>query len=230
MQAEERVLQVESKVKNNDLIQDKQRLFESLCNEEILYKGYQAVKRNKGAPGIDGQTVEAFADKLGEELRQLQEELCNWTYKPKPVKRVEIPKPGKSKEKRQLGIPCVRDRVVQASVKYLIEPILDSGFSESSYGFRPGRNQQQAVQAAHKHVETGKGYVVDIDLSKFFDRINHDRLIARLGKQITDKRILRLIGEMLRSGVLAAGIVQPTIEGAVQGGPVSPRTQLTLFP
>lgn len=209
-------------MEDNNLIQDKQRLFEALCSEAILYKGYQAVKRNKGAPGIDGQTVCSFENNLYGELSQLIEELSNWTYKPKPVKRVEIPKPGKNKEMRKLGIPCVRDRVVQAAVKYLIEPILDPDFSESSYGFRPGRSQRQAVQAAQKHVESGKEYVVDIDISRFFDRINHDRLIARLGKQITDKRILRLIGGMLRSGVLAGGIVQPTTEGAVQGGPISP--------
>jgi len=209
-------------VENNNLIHEKQRLFEELCSEAILYKGYQAVKRNKGAPGIDGQTVCSFENNLEEELSQLIEELSNWTYKPKPVKRVEIPKPGKKQETRKLGIPCVRDRVVQAAVKYLIDPILDPEFSESSYGFRPGRNQQQAVQLAHKHVESGKEYVVDIDISRFFDRINHDRLIARLSKQITDKRILRLIGEMLRSGVLADGVVKPTAQGAVQGGPISP--------
>lgn len=209
-------------MENNALIHNKQRLFETLCSEAILYKGFQAVKRNKGAPGIDGQTVEAFEGNLGEELSQLIEELSNWTYKPKPVKRVAIPKPGKHKEMRELGIPCVGDRVVQAALKYLIEPILEPGFSDSSYGFRPGRNQQQAVQAAQKHVESGKEYVVDIDLSRFFDRINHDRLIARLGKEIPDKRILRLIGKMLRSGVLAEGVVQPTTKGAVQGGPISP--------
>lgn len=209
-------------MENNNLIHEKQRLFEELCSEAILYKGYQAVKRNKGAPGIDGQTVCSFENNLEEELSQLIEELSNWTYKPKPVKRVEIPKPGKKQETRKLGIPCVRDRVVQAAVKYLIDPILDPEFSESSYGFRPGRNQQQAVQLAHKHVESGKEYVVDIDISRFFDRINHDRLIARLSKQITDKRILRLIGEMLRSGVLADGVVKPTAQGAVQGGPISP--------
>lgn len=222
VRAAEGTSQRESEVSEENLIHDKQRLFEPLCSKVVLHKAFKMVARNKGASGIDGQTIEDFAINLDEELTRLREELLNWRYEPKPVKRVEIPKPGKQKAVRKLGIPCVRDRVVQAAVKYLIEPILDSEFSESSYGFRPDRNQRQAVEAARQHVRTGKEHVVDIDMSKFFDRINHDRLVARLGKSIPDKRILRLIGNMLRSGVLADGLVQPTTEGAVQGGPLSP--------
>ena len=200
---------------------DTGRLFEALCEISILHKGYKQVAKNGGASGIDGQTVKDFAKSLDKELEQLRKELQDWNYKPQPVKRVEIPKPG-NKGVRKLGIPCVRDRVVQAALKFLLEPILDTEFSVSSYGFRPGRNQRQAVESAKDKVKSGKKYVVDIDLSKFFDRINHDKLIARLSKSISDKRILRIVGLMLRSGVLADGLVQPTQEGAVQGGPISP--------
>jgi group II intron reverse transcriptase/maturase len=156
------------------------------------------------------------------QLRQLSQELKSWKYKPAPVLRVEIPKPGKNAGVRKLGIPCVRDRVVQATLKLILEPILDPLFSENSYGFRPGRNQRQAVQAAQTIVKTGKEYVVDIDLSKFFDRVHHDRLISRLSQHIPDNRILRIIGMTLRSGVMKDGLFSPTGEGTVQGGPLSP--------
>ena len=173
------------------------------------------------APGIDGVSIEDFEAHLDEELSQLQEELSDWTYQPSPVRRVEIPKPD-GKGVRLLGIPTVRDRVVHTTLKLLLEPIFDPHFSPNSYGFRPGRSQHQAVQAAQQIITSGKPYVVDIDLSKFFDRIHHDRLIARMGQKIADKRILRLVGIMLRSGVMANGVVNPSKEGAMQGGPLSP--------
>ena len=200
---------------------DPTRLFEDLCRIEYLKAGFKDVKRNKGSPGIDGMTITGFESNLNEELRQLQEELSNWTYKPSPVRRVEIPKPG-GKGIRLLGVPTIKDRVVHATLKLLLEPIYEPLFSANSYGFRPGRNQRQAVGAARQIVAAGKPYVVDIDLSKFFDRINHDRLISRLGETVTDKCILRLIGIILRSGVMANGIVSPSTEGAVQGSPLSP--------
>ncbi len=137
------------------------------------------------------------------------------------MRRVEIPKPG-GKGIRLLGVPTVRDRVVEAALKMLLEPIFEPLFSSHSYGFRPERNQRQAVEAAHKIVTGGKPYVVDIDLSKFFDRIHHDRLIARLSQHVPDKRILRLIGMILRSGIMANGLVSPSTEGAAQGSPLSP--------
>jgi RNA-directed DNA polymerase len=203
------------------LLIDERRLFESLCTTAGLYSGFRSVKKNKGSPGIDGVSIEEFGSRLDEELSRLKEELEGWTYKPSPVRRVEIPKPG-GRGTRLLGVPTVRDRVVHATLKLLLEPIYEPQFSVNSYGFRPGRNQSQAVEAARKIVAGGKPYVVDLDLSKFFDRICHDRLIARLGRSVPDKRILRLIGMILRSGIMADGLVSPSTEGAVQGSPLSP--------
>jgi group II intron reverse transcriptase/maturase len=204
-------------MKQIELFMDDRSLFEKLCSPELLLQGFKAVRKNQGAPGIDGVTVDAFEQNLEEELARLSQELEQWSYKPKPVRRVEIPKPGKDAGVRLLGVPCVRDRVVQATLKLILEPILDPGFSDNSYGFRPGRNQRQAVEAAQRIVKTGKEYVVDIDLSKFFDRAHHDRLIGRLSTLIPDKRILRLIGMTLRSGVMKDGLVSPTREGTPQG-------------
>lgn len=199
-----------------------EHLFEALCSEYFLYEGFRAVRRNGGSAGIDQQSIQDFEANLREELQKLREELEDWTYKPQPVRHVEIPKPD-GKGTRRLGIPCTRDRVVQAALKGLLEPLLDPEFSDHSYGFRPGRNPRQAVEAAQRIIqEKGKEIVVDIDLSKFFDRIHHDRLIFRLSKRIPDKRILRLIGKTLRSGILEDGIVKPTQEGSVQGSPLSP--------
>lgn len=199
---------------------DTKSLFDRLCEIETLRDGFKAVRRNKGAHGIDGVTVDDFADHLEEELGQIQTELWSWTYQPKPVRGVEIPKPQGGK--RLLGIPCIRDRVIQAAIKALLEPLLDPKFSDHSYGFRPGRSQKQAIEAAEAFVASGKKYVVDIDLSKFFDRIHHDRLIGRLSQVIADKRLLRLIGLTLRSGIMKDGLVSPTTEGATQGSPLSP--------
>ena len=197
------------------------RLFENLCSTFYLGVGFELVRRNGGAAGIDGVSIQDFEAHLDEELSRLQQELTAWTYQPSPVRRVEIPKAG-GKGVRLLGIPTVRDRVVQTTLKLLLEPIFDPHFSPHSYGFRPGRSQHQAVEAAQQIVNSGKPYVVDIDLSKFFDRIHHDRLIARMGQRIDDKRILRLVGILLRSGVMINGVVNPRQEGAMQGGPLSP--------
>jgi group II intron reverse transcriptase/maturase len=205
----------------SDLLIEEQRLFDTLCSTLYLRVGFEQVKKNKGKPGIDGVSIADFEACLDEELSLLQQELTDWTYKPSPVRRVEIPKPG-GKGVRLLGIPTVRDRVVQATLKLLLEPVFEPHFSPHSYGFRPGRSQHQAVQSAQQIVNSGKPYVADIDLSEFFDRIHHDRLIARMGQRISDKRILRLIGIMLRSGVMVNGVVNPSKEGAVQGGPLSP--------
>ena len=195
-------------------------LFDQICSDDHLREAFRDVKRNHGAPGVDGVSVEMFESNLDKELGLLQQEVKNWTYGPKPVRRVEIPKPDGGV--RILGVPTIRDRVLQASIRGVLEPILDPKFSANSYGFRPGRNQEQAVKAAQAIVQSGKEYVVDIDLSKFFDRIHHDRLIYRLGTHIEDKRILRLVGMILRSGVMIDGLFSATTEGATQGSPLSP--------
>lgn len=204
-----------------NLFQDLNRLYEDLCCREVLEQGFKAVRKNKGSPGIDGTTIEEFSTNLEDELSQLQHELSSWIYRPQPVRAVEIPKPG-TDEKRKLGVPCVKDRVVQAAIKIILEPILEPTFSKNSYGFRPGRGQQDAVAKAKELVKNDKKWVVDIDLSKFFDRVQHDRLIARLAQVIEDKRILRIIGSTLRSGIMKEGLVSATTEGTTQGSPLSP--------
>jgi RNA-directed DNA polymerase len=214
------VTQRESKTVETDLFQDEQSLFEKLYNPFWLGLGFGDVKRNQGAPGVDGVTIETFENNYDEELSQLSQELESWTYKPHPVRGVEIAKPDGGV--RRLGIPVVRDRVVHATLKRLLEPILTPQFSENSFGFIAGRNQEQAVKQAKRIVTSGKEWIVDIDLSKFFDRVHHDRLISRLGNQIEDKRILRIIGMILRSGIMKEGLVSPTPQGTVQGSPLSP--------
>ncbi|WP_459919000.1 group II intron reverse transcriptase/maturase [Desulfocicer niacini] len=212
---------MKSKMKQRSLFIEERSLFEQLCDQGNLLTGFEAVKRNGGAPGVDGVTVGEFQSQIDEELTRLQMDLESWSYKPSPVKRVEIPKPGNAGV-RLLGIPCIRDRVVQATIKHLLEPIIDPTFSDNSYGFRPGYSPQQAVEAAQKIVQSGKEYVVDIDLAKFFDRVNHDRLIYLLSGHVPDKRILRIIGIILRSGVMINGTMILTKEGTVQGSPLSP--------
>ena len=204
-----------------NLFNSSRDLFEQVCAEDNLHLGFEAVKRNKGASGIDGVTIEMFSENLHREISKLAEELRVWKYKPKPVKRVEIPK-SDGKSTRNLGIPCVRDRVVQACLKMILEPIFEPLFSENSYGFRPRRSQEQAVLAAKSFVTEGKEWVVDIDLEKFFDTISHDKLIYRIGLQVKDTRIHRLIGNILRSGVQVGNTVEKTLEGSVQGSPLSP--------
>lgn len=206
---------------NEPLFDRDRNLFEQIVASENMLGAFKAVKRNKGAHGVDGVSIEQFEANLSKELAQLATELTNWSYVPKPVRRVEIPKPNGGGT-RNLGVPTIRDRVVQAAIKAVLEPIFERKFSDNSYGFRPGRNQRQAVEAAQRIVASGKEYCVDIDLSKFFDRVHHDRLISRLSLEISDKRVLRLIGMTLRSGVLIDGVLVNTVEGTVQGSPLSP--------
>ena len=195
-------------------------LFEQIYATDSLHKAFKAVKRNKGAPGIDGISVTEFCRTLKRSLQILSEDVKNWRYKPSPVKTVEIPKPNGGI--RKLGIPTVRDRVLQMSIKMALEPLIDPTFSDKSFGFRPGRSQHQALELAKEIVNSGREWVVDIDLSKFFDRIDHDRLIHRLKNYFDDRRVLRLIAITLRSGAITEGTFINSYVGSVQGSPLSP--------
>jgi RNA-directed DNA polymerase len=211
----------ESEMAEPNLFTYQENLFDTICSIETLRQGFKAVKANGGSPGIDGVTCKEFEERIHQELSQLKKELESWAYSPKPVRQVDIDKPDKSGTRR-LGIPCVRDRTLHAAIKIVLEPILDPLFSKNSYGFRPNIGQWQAVRAAQQIVQSGKEYTVDIDLAAFFDRVHHDRLIHRLSLHIPDKRVLRLIGLILRSGIMKDGIVSATNEGTVQGSPLSP--------
>jgi len=196
-------------------------LFDQVCDVAQLRYAYDAVRRNGGASGVDGIAIADFGEDLDANLRALSCSLTEWSYKPQPVKRVRIPKPGSDK-KRILGIPCVCDRVVQHSLKQTLEPLFEPVFSESSFGFRPKRSQREAIQQAKELVTSGREWIVDIDLATFFDTINHDRLIHLLRQRADDKRILRLVGMILRSGAIDEGCFVITEKGSVQGSPLSP--------
>ena len=196
-------------------------MFEEATSVRHLYQAWREVKANRGAPGIDGVSVWDYEANLKEELKSLSASLRSWSYKPSPVRRVEIPKPG-SREKRKLGVPTVRDRVVQQSLKLVLEPLFEPYFSESSYGFRPGRGQETAITASEELVKSGKEWVVDIDLEKFFDRINQDRVIHLLKSKVKDGKVLKLVSMTMRSGVMEGGEVSATPEGTPQGSPLSP--------
>jgi len=196
-------------------------LMEEVCQRDNLSKALQRVKQNGGSPGIDGMTVKRLSGYLKKHWPRIRAELLTSRYQPQPVKRVGIPKPG-GKGMRQLGIPTVLDRFIEQAVMQVLQRYRDRTFSEHSYGFRPGRNAHQAITQAQQYVERGYHWVVDIDLEKFFDRVNHDRLMARLAEWITDKRVLKLIRAFLNAGVMENGLVSPRTEGAPQGGPLSP--------
>ena len=195
-----------------------ERMMEEICEWENLKQALWGVKANKGSAGIDGRTVEELPDYR--DLQILREQLLNGTYEPQPVRRVEIPKPDGGV--RQLGIPTVGDRFVQLAVMQVLEKYWDRTFSDSSYGFRPGRSTHQAVARAQQYIASGYGWVVDLDLEKFFDRVNHDKLMGQIAKRVTDKRLLRLIRAFLNAGVMENGLVSPSVEGTPQGGPLSP--------
>ena len=193
---------------------------EAVVERENLKKALAQVKRNKGAPGIDGMTVEALDPYLKEHWLTLRAQLLEGTYKPQPVQRVEIPKA--SGGVRPLGIPTVLDRFIQQAVMQALQADWDGTFSEMSFGFRPGRSAHQAVEQAQAHIASGYAVVADIDLEKFFDRVNHDILMGLVAKRVTDKRILKLIRGSLTAGVLEGGLISPTEQGTPQGGPLSP--------
>jgi RNA-directed DNA polymerase len=197
-------------------------LMEVICERDNLRAALKRVRSNKGSPGADDMGVDELAGYLRTHWLQIKEALLQGEYVPQPVKRVEIPKPGKRKEKRKLGIPCVLDRFIQQAVLQVLQGRWDATFSESSYGFRPGRSAHQAIAKAQTYLKSGYGIVVDLDLESFFDRVNHDRLMSQLAQQIADKRVLKLIRGYLQAGILENGLVSVPTEGTPQGGPLSP--------
>src|SRR5512135_130674 len=201
-----------------------ERLLEEVLRRENMLSAFRRVCSNKGAPGIDGMTVEQLGGYLKVEWPRIREELLKGTYRPMPVRQVEIPKPS-GKGMRPLGIPTVLDRMIQQAILQVLTPIFDPHFSDSSYGYRPGRCGQDAVKAAQGYAGAGYRFVVDLDLEKFFDRVNHDVLMARVARRVKDKRLLRLLRRYLESGVMVGGVIQEREEGTPQGGPLAPPTQ-----
>ena len=197
-----------------------EQLMEEVCERKNCEQALARVKSNKGSAGIDGMTVEELPAYLKKHWPTIREQLLCGTYKPQPVKRVEIPKPDGGM--RQLGIPTVLDRFIQQAVMQVLQGRWDPTFTEHSYGFRPGRSAHQAVTKAQQYIAAGYGWVVDLDLEKFFDRVNHDKLMAKLAQRISDKRLLKLIRAFLGAGVMEGGLVSPVDEGTPQGGPLSP--------
>ena len=198
---------------------EEQRM-EVVCERKNCLRALKRVKANKGSPGIDGMTVEELPGSLTQHWPAIREQLLSGTYRPQPVKRVEIPKPDGGV--RQLGIPTVLDRFIQQAVLQVLQAQWDATFSRHSYGFRPQRSAHQAVARAQQYVREGYGWVVDLDLEKFFDRVNHDRLMSAVARRIGDKRMLKLIRGFLEAGVMEDGLVSPVDEGTPQGGPLSP--------
>ena len=193
---------------------------EEIVERENLKEALRRVKANKGAPGVDGITVNQLGDHLRQHWPTIREQLLSGTYRPEPVKRVEIPKPDGGV--RKLGIPTVLDRFIQQAVMQVLQRRWDPEFSDHSYGFRPRRSAHQAVAQAQRYIAAGYGWVVDLDLEKFFDRVNHDKLMAQIAKRVEDKRLLKLIRALLNAGVMENGLISPSVEGTPQGGPLSP--------
>ena len=197
-----------------------QQLMEEVLTKENMTRAMKRVEANKGAAGVDDMTVGELKSYLKAEWPRIKGELLEGRYKPKPVRRVMIPKTGGGE--RALGIPTVADRLIQQAIHQVISPIFECDFSESSYGYRPKRSAQQAVEAARRYVAEGRRWVVDIDLEKFFDRVNHDILMARVARKVKDKRILLLIRRYLQAGIMEDGLTIASTEGTPQGGPLSP--------
>src|SRR5215510_11112350 len=196
------------------------QLMEEVCERENLKEALRQVRANKGSGGIDGMTVDQLPDYLKQHWPAIREQLLNGTYEPKPVRRVEIPKPDGGV--RKLGIPTVLDRFIQQAVMQVLQKQWNSTFSQHSYGFRPGRSAHHAVAQAQQYIAQGYGWVIDLDLEKFFDRVNHDKLMGQIAKRIEDKRLLKLLRAFLNAGVMENGLVSPSVEGTPQGGPLSP--------
>jgi len=196
-------------------------LMEEVCERNNLLAALRRVRANRGSPGVDGMTVDELPGHLKANWPSIKQLMLKGEYQPKPVRRVEIPKPGR-KERRKLGIPCVLDRFIQQAVLQVLQRKWDQTFSDSSYGFRPGRSAHQAITRAQSYLQAGYSWVVDFDLEKFFDRVNHDRLMSRLAVEIADKRVLKLIRAYLNAGIMEDGLVSIPTQGTPQGGPLSP--------
>ena len=195
-------------------------MIEQVLHQDNILRAHKQVVRNRGAPGVDGVTVDALMDYCRKHWARVKDEIENGTYRPQPVRRVEIPKPAGGV--RILGIPTALDRMIQQALSQVLSPIFEPTFSEQSFGFRPGRSAHDAVQRARAYVEQGHRWVVDLDLEKFFDRVNHDILMSRIARRVKDKRVLLLIRRYLQAGMMDAGLVSPRTEGTPQGGPLSP--------
>ncbi|HNG82426.1 MAG TPA: group II intron reverse transcriptase/maturase [Burkholderiaceae bacterium] len=204
----------------DEAIIDTAMLLEAVLDSDNLRRAWARVKANKGAPGIDGVSIEAWPEHARTHWPAIREQIFQGRYRPQPVRRVEIPKPGGGQ--RLLGIPTVTDRVIQQAIAQVLTPIFDPTFSESSFGFRPGRNAHQAIRQVQSFVKAGRRIAVDLDLAKFFDNVDHDVLMNLLGRRIDDRRLLALIGRCLRAGVLVGGHFQASELGTPQGGPLSP--------
>lgn len=196
------------------------KLLEDILHRDNLNLAYKRVKDNKGSHGIDGMTVNELLQFLKENGAQLRQSILEGTYKPQPVRRVEIPKPDGGK--RLLGIPTVVDRVIQQAIAQILTPIYEMQFSVNSYGFRPGRNAKQAIRKCKEYIEAGYTWAVDIDLAKYFDTVSHDKLMRLLSETIEDNRVLSLIRKYLQSGIMINGVVQESEAGVPQGGNLSP--------
>lgn len=197
-----------------------EQLMERVVERDNLIRALKQVERNGGSPGVDGMTVEELAPYLKDQWPRLKEALLRGAYVPQPVKRVEIPKPGGGV--RKLGIPTVVDRFIQQAILEVLQPEWDPEFSGASFGFRPGRNAHQAVARAQQYAKEGNTWVVDLDVEKFFDRVNHDKLMSEVAKKVKDRRLLRIIRRFLEAGVLEHDVLHETAEGTPQGGPLSP--------
>jgi len=196
------------------------RIMEEICERANLKEALRQVRGNKGSAGVDRMTVDQLGDYLKQHWPAIREQLLNGTYEPKPVRRVEIPKPDGGV--RKLGIPTVLDRFIQQAVMQVLQKQWNSTFSQYSYGFRPRRSAHHAVGQAQQYIAQGYGWVIDLDLEKFFDRVNHDKLMGQIAKRVEDKRLLKLIRAFLNAGVMENGLVSPSVEGTPQGGPLSP--------
>src|ERR1700704_3433952 len=197
-----------------------EQLMEEVCDRGNLERAWKRVRQNKGGPGVDGMTIDDAKDHLREHWPGIRSQLLAGTYQPQPVKRVEIPKPDGGF--RKLGVPCVVDRLIQQALLQVLQERWDPTFSRHSYGFRPGRSAHQAIAQAQQYIAAGYNVVVDLDVEKFFDRVNHDGLMARVAARVSDKRVRKLIRAFLKAGVMEGGLVSPVDEGTPQGGPLSP--------